>query len=146
MPTLLVYLSMMSSVDRPDVVEKRANEIMPMTTPVPMAALLRSRFNLSFTAETTTSNSEKSDVKPAMANLNRAVASAQRSMETLDQTLQDARPGVKNFTTQTLPEANQLVRDLSEMAEALTGVASRLDRGGAGAVLGGNKLPDYNPK
>lgn len=94
----------------------------------------------------TTNGVMTSDVKPAMANLNRAVASAQRSMETLDQTLQDARPGVKNFTTQTLPEANQLVRDLSEMAEALTGVASRLDRGGAGAVLGGNKLPDYNPK
>ncbi|MFS0737724.1 MlaD family protein [Sphingomonas sp. 1P06PA] len=94
----------------------------------------------------TTNGVMANDVKPAMANLNRAVASAQRSMETLDQTLQDARPGVKNFTTQTLPEANQLVRDLSEMAEALTGVANRLDRGGAGAVLGGNKLPDYNPK
>ena len=68
MPTLLVYLSIMSNVDKPDVVEKRAKEMMPMTTPVPIAALLRSRFNLSFTAETTTSNSEKSDVKPAMAS------------------------------------------------------------------------------
>lgn len=38
------------------------------------------------------------------------------------------------------------MRDLTEMSEALTGVASKLDRGGAGAVLGGNKLPDYKPK
>ena len=85
------------------------------------------------------------DGRPLMANLNKAVASAQRSMETLDAAVQEARPGLKGLSTQTLPEINQLVRDLSTMAEALTNVAQRLDSGGAGGVLGGRKLPDYKP-
>lgn len=93
----------------------------------------------------TTNGVMADDVKPAMANLNKAIASAQQSMTTLNTVLEEARPGVRNLTTRTLPEVSQLVRDLTEMAEALTAVAGRLDRGGAGAVLGGSKLPDYEP-
>ena len=37
-----------------------------MTTPTPMAAVLRCRANLSLIAETTTSSNENSEVKPAM--------------------------------------------------------------------------------
>jgi phospholipid/cholesterol/gamma-HCH transport system substrate-binding protein len=74
------------------------------------------------------------------------MASAQRSLDNLDGAISDARPGLKNFSQRTLPEVSQLVRDLTEMSEALTAVANRLDRGGAGAVLGGSKLPDYQPK
>lgn len=85
------------------------------------------------------------ELGPLAADLRRTVASAERSMTTLEGAIQDARPGLKAFSTQTIPEMSQLVRDLTEMSEALTGVATKLDRGGAGAVLGGNKLPDYQP-
>lgn len=86
------------------------------------------------------------ELKPVAADLRKTVASAQRSMDALEGAVNDARPGLKAFSTQTIPEVSQLVRDLTEMSEALTGVANKLDRGGAGAVLGGNKLPDYKPK
>jgi phospholipid/cholesterol/gamma-HCH transport system substrate-binding protein len=94
----------------------------------------------------TTNGVMQQDVKPAMQNLNKAVASAQHSMETLDAVLTDAKPGVKSFSTQTIPEVSQLVADLTEMSRALTAVANRLNQGGAGAVLGGGKLPEYKPR
>lgn len=94
----------------------------------------------------TTNAMMESDVRPMVANLNRTVSSARSSMENLDGALAEARPGLKTFSTRTIPEMNQLIRDLSEMSEALSAVANRLDRGGAGAVLGGGKLPDYEPR
>ena len=92
-------------------------------------------------ADTTNSN-----LQPIAADLRRTVQSADRSMAALEGAIGDARPGLKAFSTQTIPEVSQLVRDLTDMSEALTGVATKLDRGGAGAVLGGNKLPEYKPK
>ena len=94
----------------------------------------------------TTNGVMSQDVKPAMQNLNKAVASAQKSMDTLDEVLTEAKPGVKSFSTQTIPEVSQLVSDLTEMSRALTAVANRLNSGGAGAVLGGGKLPEYKPR
>lgn len=84
-------------------------------------------------------------IGPIAADLRKTVASAQRSMDSLEGAIGEARPGLRAFSTQTIPEVGQLVRDLTEMSEALTGVATKLDRGGAGAVLGGGKLPDYKP-
>ncbi|WNO53869.1 MlaD family protein [Stakelama saccharophila] len=86
------------------------------------------------------------DVKPAMGNLNRAVQSAQHSMETLDSAIGDARPGLKTFSGQTMPEVNQLVRDLRQMTEALNSVAQKVDQRGATSILASPKLPDYEPK
>lgn len=86
------------------------------------------------------------DVKPMVANLNRTIASAQKSMETLDATIGDARPGLQAFSKKTVPEVGQLVQDLREMAIALSSVAAKLDSGGAGSLLGAPKLPDYKPR
>jgi phospholipid/cholesterol/gamma-HCH transport system substrate-binding protein len=83
---------------------------------------------------------------PTMDNLNKAVSSAQSSLANVDAAVNDARPGLKAFSTQTIPEVSALIRDLTEMSEALTAVAGRLDRGGAGALIGGSKLPDYEPR
>lgn len=93
----------------------------------------------------TTNGVMNRDVQPAMANLNKAIASAQHTMETLDTTINEARPGIKTLTTKTVPNANELIRNLNEMAEALTAVSDKLNRGGAASVLGGGKLPDYKP-
>jgi len=92
-------------------------------------------------ADTTAAN-----VGPAAENLRRATESAQRSMDALEGAVNDARPGIKAFSTQTIPEVSQLVRNLNDMAEALTQVANKLDRGGAGGLIGGSKLPDYKPR
>ena len=86
------------------------------------------------------------DGRPMIADLRRTVAAARHSMENLDAAVSDARPGLKALSTQTVPEISQLIRDLTEMSQALSAVAGRLDSGGAGGVLGGRKLPDYKSK
>ncbi len=86
------------------------------------------------------------DVKPAMANLNKTIASANQSMESLNDILTDAKPAVRGFSKQTLPEVNQLVHDLRQMAASLSSVAEKIDRGGAGSIVGSPKLPDYKAK
>jgi phospholipid/cholesterol/gamma-HCH transport system substrate-binding protein len=84
--------------------------------------------------------------RPLVTELRQTVARARSSMDTLDAVLNDARPGVQAFSKQTLPEIGLLVRDLRDMSEALSGVAERLNRGGAGSLIGSPKLPDYEPK
>lgn len=83
---------------------------------------------------------------PLIADMRGAIASANRSMNTLDATLKDAQPGVQAFSKQTLPEIGQLVRDLRVMAESLTAVAGKIDQGGAGSIIGSPRLPDYKPQ
>ncbi|MEI9852828.1 MAG: MlaD family protein [Sphingomonas sp.] len=94
-----------------------------------------------------TTNGVLSDnIKPTIANLNRTIDAARRSMDTLDATIAEARPGVEAFSKKTVPEIGQLVQDLREMAGALSSVAEKIDQGGAGNLIGGQKLPDYKPK
>lgn len=93
----------------------------------------------------TTNGVVASDVKPAMANLNLAINSAKQSADTLNAAVNDARPGLKAFSKQTIPEVGQLVHDLRNMSEALTSVAEKVDRDGAGALIGQRRLPDYKP-
>ena len=84
--------------------------------------------------------------RPLMAELNKTVAAAQSSMANLDAAIGDARPGLQAFSKQTIPEVGLLVRDLRDMSEALSAVAGKLDRGGAGSIIGAPKLPTYKPK
>jgi phospholipid/cholesterol/gamma-HCH transport system substrate-binding protein len=93
----------------------------------------------------TTNGTLKDDIHPMMGNLNKTIASAQHSMETLDSAIGDARPGLQAFSKQTIPEVGQLVHDLREMAQSLSSVAEKLDRGGAASLIGQPKLPDYKP-
>ena len=92
-------------------------------------------------ADTTNRN-----IGPVLANLNDAVGSAKHSMANLDEAIGDARPGLKALSTQTVPAINQLVRDLGETAASLSALSGKLDRGGAGGLIGGGRLPDYKPR
>ena len=92
-------------------------------------------------AQTTNQN-----IGPILANLNSAVASAKHSMANVDQAVDDAKPGLKALSTQTVPAINELVRNLGETAESLSQLSSKLDRGGAGGLIGGGKLPTYVPR
>jgi len=94
----------------------------------------------------TTNGVVADDVKPTIANLNKTIASAKKSMETLDAMLGDARPGVQAFSKKTVPEIGQLIQDLRQMAQSLSSVADKIDQGGASSLVGSPKLPDYKPK
>jgi phospholipid/cholesterol/gamma-HCH transport system substrate-binding protein len=94
----------------------------------------------------TTNGVLANDIRPAVNNLNRTIAAAGRSMETLDATIGDARPGLQAFSKKTIPEIGQLVQDLRVMSTSLASVAEKLDQGGASSLVGSPKLPDYEPK
>jgi phospholipid/cholesterol/gamma-HCH transport system substrate-binding protein len=83
--------------------------------------------------------------RPLLADLRKSVQAATRSIDTLDKTIGEAQPGVHAFSTQTMPQVNQLVRDLREMSRSFRGVADKLDQQGAGSIVGSPKLPDYKP-
>ncbi|AJP73331.1 MlaD family protein [Sphingomonas hengshuiensis] len=97
------------------------------------------------TLAATTNGVLSDDVRPTIANLNRTIASARKSMETLDATIGDARPGVQMLSKKTIPEIGQLVQDLRVMSTSLASVAEKLDQGGASSLVGSPKLPDYKP-
>ena len=85
-------------------------------------------------------------IGPILDNLNSAVASAKHSMANVDEAVNDAKPGLKALSTQTVPAINQLVRDLGQTAESLSALSQRFDRGGAGGLIGGSRLPTYEPR
>ena len=93
----------------------------------------------------TTNGLLSEDIKPTIASLNRTIGAAQKSMETLDATIGEARPGIQAFSKKTIPEVGQLVQDLRIMSQSLASVAEKIDQGGASSILGSPKLPDYKP-
>lgn len=86
------------------------------------------------------------DGRPLVADLRQTIKAAQSSMDTLNATLSDARPGVQALTRQTLPEVGQLVRDLRDTTAALRSITNRVDQQGAASLLAPPKLPDYEHK
>ena len=86
------------------------------------------------------------EVSPAMRDLRGAIASADRSMKALERTLGKADTGIDAVSSKTIPEINQLIQDLRQMTAALASVAEKIDREGAGSILGSPKLPDYEPR
>ena len=85
------------------------------------------------------------DGRPLIADLRKTVQSAKNSLDTLDKTLADARPGVQTFSRQTMPEVDLLVRDLREMSRSLRAISERVDQQGAAALISSPALPDYKP-
>ncbi len=85
------------------------------------------------------------EARPMISDLRKTLASTQKSLDGLDALMREAKPGVTALTTQTVPEVSQLMRDLRSTSEALGSVATKIDQQGAGALIGGPKLPDYEP-
>lgn len=83
--------------------------------------------------------------RPMMTSLNASIAQANRTLATIDATVADARPGIQAFSKQTAPQIGQLVVELKRMSESLGAVAAKLDENPSSALLGGRKLPDYEP-
>ncbi len=69
--------------------------------------------------------------------------SASNAAKELEATLASARPATQRLNDQTLPQAEAAMRDLRATSKALRDLTEKIDDGGAGALLGGNKLPEY---
>jgi phospholipid/cholesterol/gamma-HCH transport system substrate-binding protein len=77
--------------------------------------------------------------------LRQTLKSAQGAADELDRTLNAAQPAMRQISDSTLPAAEAAIRDLRATSKALRRVTEKLDERGAGAVIGGDKLPDYEP-
>ena len=75
--------------------------------------------------------------------LRQTMKSAQAAADELKATLADARPGAREFSQSTLPAAESTLHDLKATCDALRSITEKRDNQGAGALLGGSKLPDY---
>ena len=77
--------------------------------------------------------------------LRATMQSAQQAANALEATLQDARPATRELAQTTLPLANATLQDLKRTSEALRQVMERIETEGAGSLVGGSTLPDYEP-
>jgi phospholipid/cholesterol/gamma-HCH transport system substrate-binding protein len=82
---------------------------------------------------------------PAAEDLRRSIASIQKATDNLNAMIADARPGIQNFSKSTLPEANQLVRELRDLSDSLRQFSDRLNNEGALSALKPEPLPEYKP-
>jgi phospholipid/cholesterol/gamma-HCH transport system substrate-binding protein len=83
--------------------------------------------------------------KSLAAELRTTLRSASAAAAALEATMNDARPAARELTQSTLPAANAAIQDLRRTSESLRLLTERLESQGAGSLLGGGKLPDYEP-
>ncbi len=87
-----------------------------------------------------------SDGRPLVAELRKTLGAANRSLAALETTMNNANPAIETLSTQTLPEVNQLARDMRELSGSLKSVTERLDQQGVSGIVGAPALPDYDGK
>ncbi|MDE2596494.1 MAG: MCE family protein [Sphingomonadales bacterium] len=85
------------------------------------------------------------DGSSLVKQLHTTLTSAQSAADALNATLTDTRPAARQLSESTLPAAEDAIRDLRATTRALRAVTEKIDDQGAGALLGGPKLPDYKP-
>ncbi|MEW9854178.1 MlaD family protein [Novosphingobium sp. M1R2S20] len=77
--------------------------------------------------------------------LRQTLASAQGAMEQLNKTLESAQPALDQVSSSTIPATEAAIRDLRATTRALRNVTEKIDQEGAGSLIKGPKLPDYEP-
>jgi phospholipid/cholesterol/gamma-HCH transport system substrate-binding protein len=85
------------------------------------------------------------DGASTMQELRRTLTAARGAAESLEAAMNDVRPAARQMSESTLPAAEAALRDLRRTTAALREVAESLENGGAGGLIGGSKLPDYEP-
>ena len=86
------------------------------------------------------------DGRPLINDLRQTLRSANNTIGELERAVGDARPGIRAFSNQTLPEVGQLMRELRATSESLREIMERLNQQGVGGVIGGQRLPDYRQR
>ena len=71
--------------------------------------------------------------------------SAKGAADALKAAVNDTRPAAQQLSQSTLPAAEAAIRDLRATTKALRDITEKIDSQGAGAVLGGARVPEYKP-
>ena len=83
---------------------------------------------------------------PALAaELRGTLSSANDAAAALARTLEDTRPAARQLRETTLPAAEATLQDLRTTSRSLRAITDRIENQGAGALLGGPTLPEYEP-
>jgi phospholipid/cholesterol/gamma-HCH transport system substrate-binding protein len=77
--------------------------------------------------------------------LRRTLASTRRAAESMETAMNDVRPAAREFSESTLPAAEAALRDLRRTTTSLRELTDTIGAEGAGGLVGGRKLPDYEP-
>lgn len=85
------------------------------------------------------------DGQKLAVQLREAIVSVKRAADELEGAASSVKPGMRQLSETTLPQAEAAIRDLRATTKALRGVTEKIDEQGAGALLGGPKLPEYKP-
>jgi phospholipid/cholesterol/gamma-HCH transport system substrate-binding protein len=83
--------------------------------------------------------------KQMLVQFDRSLKQVGKAAEELDQLLAESRPAARHLTDSTLPQAEAAMRDLRSATRALRDMTEKLNDEGAGALVGGQQLPDYKP-
>ena len=79
------------------------------------------------------------------AELRATLSSATAAANALETTLADAQPAARRFNDTTLPAAESTLRDLQATSKALRTITEQIESQGAGSLVSGQALPDYEP-
>ena len=85
------------------------------------------------------------DGSALVVQLRATLQSAQGAADSLQATLKSAQPAARQLSDTTLPAAEAAIRDLRATTRSLRDITEKIDNQGAGALLGGPKLPEYHP-
>lgn len=83
--------------------------------------------------------------KTIVTDLGATLKTARGSLAALESTLKSTNPSIEKLNTETIPEANKLLRDLQQLTSTLNSVSDKIDQQGATSLLGPPPLPDYEP-
>lgn len=83
--------------------------------------------------------------QPLARELQATLKSANAALASLAATLEDTRPAARQLRTSTLPNAEATLEDLRATSRSLRAITEKLESEGAGALVGGQTLPDYKP-
>ena len=77
--------------------------------------------------------------------LRSTLTSAETAANALTQTMEQAQPATRQLSESTLPAAEAALQDLRATSKALRKVTEKIETQGAGSLIEGQKLPDYEP-
>lgn len=79
------------------------------------------------------------------AQMRQTLRAAEAAAQSLSTTMEDARPAARQLSESTLPAAEATLQDLRATSKALRSVTEKVENEGAGSLLKGQTLPDYEP-
>ncbi len=94
----------------------------------------------------TTNNLLDGETRQMIVQFRQSLKSIEVAAANLNGLIGDTRPAARQLQANTLPQAEAAIRDLRSTTKSLRDLTEKVNSGGVGSLLGGQKLPDYKPR